>query len=98
MEFIAKVKCQYGKCLYQKGEKLRQVVGEITDINPPPDYFERIESGVPVVAKHEEPEPDKDPDELTPLKAKLDEMKIPYDKRWGVAKLKQTLIEAQRGL
>lgn len=74
------------------------MVGEVTNINPPEDYFDRISDDAPQVEEANKEEADEERDSRESWMKKLDEKGIPYDKRWGAAKLQAEFINGTKGL
>jgi hypothetical protein len=98
LKFIAKCKCQFGGRIYKKGEEMVNVPCEVTETNPPLDYFARISDDEPCAPVEEkEVDVDMDMSSRESWMRKLDEKGIPYDKRWGAAKLQAEFINASRG-
>lgn len=77
-------KCYFQSRLFEEGSILTW-----TGEGKPPRHFVPLEDVVP--EPKEEPEPD-----IKTLWAECDELKIPYDRRWGVKKLENEMLLAKR--
>lgn len=89
-KYVCIRKCYFQTRLWEEGDILHW-----TEEIPPVRHFQLTE-GEPVVIKVEVKPETNDEDDIEKVRAELDEAKVPYDRRWGITKLRHELIIAKK--